>query len=123
MRKRKWNFITLNVTTRIMAKKRDDNKGENLEDMKNYERSRFSFGDVLGSGRSVSCFCMVELYKNEYLLPEILNEIKIYLGPPMDIQYVYTSKLLKFGILHEAFVFTLTSLSGKSFPELGDDIT
>ncbi|RIA94011.1 hypothetical protein C1645_761095 [Glomus cerebriforme] len=101
--------------------------------MKNYERSQFYFGDVLGNGRSgvvfavkicgeVGALKMVELYKNEYLLKEILNEIKIYLGPLMDIQDIYTPKLLKFGILHEAFVFALTSLSGKSFAEL-DDIT
>jgi hypothetical protein len=130
--KRKWG--TLKVITRIMARKmRDDNKSENLEDMKNYERSQFSFGDVLGNGRSgvvfavklcgeVGALKMVELYKNEYLLKEILNEINIYLGPLMDIQDIYIPKLLKFGILHEAFVFALTSLSGKSFAEL-DDIT
>ena len=130
--KRKWG--TLKVITRSMArKKRDDSKGENLEDMKNYERSQFSFGDVLGNGRSgvvfavklcgeVGALKMVELYKNEYLLKEILNEIKIYLGPLMDIQGIYTPKLLKFGILYEVFVFALTSLSGKSFAEL-DDIT
>ncbi|CAB4441565.1 unnamed protein product [Rhizophagus irregularis] len=131
--KRKWE--TLNVTTRSMSKKKkqDDNKGEKLEDMKNYERSQFSFGDVLGSGRSgvvfvaelygkVGALKMVDLYKNEYLLQEILNEIKIYLGPLMDIQCIYIPELLEFGILQEAFVFILTSLSGKSFARL-DDVT
>lgn len=131
--KRKWG--TLNVTTRSMSKKKkeDNNKGEKLEDMKNYERSQFSFGDVLGTGRSGAVFAaelcekegalkMADLYKNEYLLQEILNEIKIYLGPLMDIQCIYIPELLEFGILHEAFVFILTSLSGKSFARL-DDVT
>ncbi|CAG8694787.1 8764_t:CDS:2, partial [Funneliformis caledonium] len=61
---------------------------------------------------------MADLYKNEYLLQEILNKIKFYLGLLMDIP----PKLLKYGILNEVFVFILTLLSGKSFAEL-DDVT
>ncbi|RGB29594.1 hypothetical protein C1646_745266 [Rhizophagus diaphanus] len=107
--KRKWG--TLNVTTRSMFKKKrqDDNKGEKLEEMKNYERSQFSFGDVLGNGRSGAVFAaelcgkegalkIADLYKNEYLLQEILNEIKIYLGPLMDIQYDVTEREKKLAI-------------------------
>ncbi|CAG8550992.1 3861_t:CDS:2 [Ambispora gerdemannii] len=66
---------------------------------------------------------MVDLYKNEYLITEMLNEIKIYLRPLMDIQEIYIPKLLKFGVLHEAFVFIFMSLAGRSFAELENNIT
>ncbi|CAG8579181.1 4296_t:CDS:2, partial [Funneliformis caledonium] len=66
---------------------------EKLEDMKNYERSQFSFVDVLGNVRS-----------------------------GVSIEAKLCGKLLTFGILNEVFVFILTSLSGKSFAEL-DDVT
>ncbi|GBB95794.1 hypothetical protein RclHR1_26110001 [Rhizophagus clarus] len=132
--KRKW--VTLNITTQSMEKKpktQNDNESENLEDMKNYDYNQFSFGDMLGNGRTGAVFAaklcgktgalkMTDLYKNEYLLQETLNEIKMYLGPLRDIQYMYTPKLLKFGVLHEAFIFILTSLCGKSFAKL-DDVT
>jgi serine/threonine protein kinase len=94
--------------------------------MENYKRSQFSFGDVLGNGRSgvvfmaklherVGALKMVDLYKKEYLLQEILNEIKMYLGPLKEIQGIYIPKLLKYGVLHKAFAFILTSFAGESF--------
>ncbi|CAG8852135.1 21602_t:CDS:1, partial [Gigaspora margarita] len=97
--------------------------------MKNYKRNQFSFGDVLGNGRSgiifmaklheqVGVLKMVDLYKKEYLLQEILNEIKMYLGPLKEIQGIYIPKLLKYGVLHEAFAFLLTSFAGESFADI-----
>ncbi|CAG8530112.1 15261_t:CDS:2 [Acaulospora morrowiae] len=104
-------------------------RGKQLKYMKNYKRNQFSFGDVLGSGRSGTVFTaklfgktgalkIVDLYKNESLLKEMLNEIEIYRGPLKEIQGIYIPKLLKFGVLHEAFVFIFTS-----FAELGNKLT
>ncbi|CAG8791690.1 853_t:CDS:1, partial [Dentiscutata erythropus] len=105
-----------------------------LRDMKNYDRNQFSFGDMLGNGRSGAVFTaklcgktgalkIADLYKNENLLKEMLNEIKIYHGPLKEIQGIYIPKLLKFGVLHEAFVFIFTSFAGESFAELGNKLT
>src|SRR5437016_4429143 len=66
---------------------------------------------------------MVCLYKNEHLVTEMLNEIKIYLGSLIDIQEIFIPKLLKYGVLHEAFVFIFTSFAGKSFADLENDVT
>ncbi|CAG8668146.1 17479_t:CDS:2, partial [Funneliformis caledonium] len=119
---------TFGRITRSQSKKGKDklNDNEFLNSMKNYKRSQFSFGDVLGNGRSgvifmtklheqVGALKMVDLYKKEYLLQEILNELKMYLGPLKGIQGIYIPKLLKYGVLHEAFVFILTSFAGESF--------
>ncbi|CAG8488057.1 11733_t:CDS:2 [Funneliformis mosseae] len=119
---------TFGRITRSQSKKGKNklNDNEFLNSMKNYKRSQFSFGDVLGNGRSgvifmtklheqVGALKMVDLYKKEYLLQEILNELKMYLGPLKGIQGIYIPKLLKYGVLHEAFVFILTSFAGESF--------
>jgi len=45
----------------------------------------------------------------------MLNEIKIYHIIFKKIQGIYVPKLLKSGVLHEAFVFMLTSFAGESF--------
>ncbi|RGB22811.1 hypothetical protein C1646_598826, partial [Rhizophagus diaphanus] len=124
--------ITRSVTRKGKEKQTDG--GEFLNHMKNYKRSQISFGDVLGNGRSgvvftaklykeVGALKMVDLYKREYLLQEILNEIKMYLGPLKEIQGICIPRLLKFGILHEAFAFTLTSLAEETFATMGDNIT
>jgi serine/threonine protein kinase len=84
---------------------------------------------VLGSGRSgtvwksklhgrTGALKIVDLYGSDELLGEIVNEINIYVGPLVDIQGKYVPKLLRFGVLHEAFVFIFTSLAGRSFAEL-----
>ncbi|PKK55453.1 hypothetical protein RhiirC2_419798 [Rhizophagus irregularis] len=115
--------------TRKGKERRNDD--ELLINMENYKRNQFSFGDVLGNGRSgviftakfhekIGALKMTDLYKNEYLLQEILNELKIYLGPLKKIQGIYVPKLLKFGVLHEAFVFILTSLAGESFANVSN---
>ncbi|CAG8799988.1 27466_t:CDS:2, partial [Dentiscutata erythropus] len=109
---------------------------EFLKNMKNYKRNQISFGNLLGVGRSGSIFeskfyryeeigalKMVDLYKNEYLVTELLNEIKIYLGPLMDIQEIFIPKLLKYEVLHEAFVFLFVSFAGKSVAELENEVT
>ncbi|CAI2175646.1 1063_t:CDS:2 [Funneliformis geosporum] len=84
-----------------------------------------------GNGRSGVIFeaklcgkvgTLQNLYKNEYLLQEFQMKSRFTSSPLMDIQYIHTPKFLKFGILHEAFVFILISHSGKSFADL-DDIT
>ncbi|CAG8646993.1 12081_t:CDS:2, partial [Racocetra fulgida] len=123
---------TMGVITRSKEKVISDD--ELLKNMKNYKRYQISFGDLLGGGRSGSIFKvkfyeeigvlkMVDLYKNEHLVTELLNEIKIYLGPLMDIQEIFISKLLKYGVLHEAFAFIFISFAGKSFAELENDVT
>lgn len=105
-----------------------------LRYMKNYDRNRFSFGHLLGYGRTGSIFettlggktgalKMVALYKDGNKLEELLNEIKIYIGPLKDIQGIYIPRLLKFGVLYEAFVFILTSLAEETFAKMGDNIT
>ncbi|CAG8717829.1 25212_t:CDS:2 [Dentiscutata erythropus] len=115
-------------------KKGNGDDDEFLKNMKNYNRSQISFGNLLGVGRSgsvfeakfyeeIGAFKMVDLYKNEYLVTELLNEIKIYLGPLMDIQEIFIPKLIKFGVLNEAFVFLFVSLAGKSFTELENEVT
>ncbi|RIB22410.1 hypothetical protein C2G38_2174050 [Gigaspora rosea] len=122
---------TLGVITRNQSKKRkvELNDNEFLNSMKNYKHNQFSFGDVLGNGRSgiifiakfheqVGALKMVDLYKKEYLLREILNEIKMYLGPFKEIQEIYIPKLLKYGVLHEVFAFLLTSFAGESFADI-----
>src|SRR5262245_51442013 len=97
--------------------------------MDNYNRSQFSFGDALGSGRSgtvwkaklhgqTGALKIVDLYKSDERLGEIVNEINIYLGFLVDVQGKYVPKLLRFGVLHEAFVFIFTSLAGRSFAEM-----
>ncbi|CAG8611803.1 3154_t:CDS:2 [Dentiscutata erythropus] len=107
---------------------------EFLKNMKNYKRNQISFGDLLRGGRSGSVFKakfnektgalkMADLYKNEYLVTELLNEIKIYLGPLNDIQEIFIPKLLKYGVLHEAFVFLFVSFAGKSVAELENEVT
>ncbi|CAG8624907.1 6546_t:CDS:2 [Acaulospora morrowiae] len=119
---------TLRVITRSQSKKGKEklNDIEFLNSMENYKRSQFSFGDVWGNGRSgvifmtklheqVGALKMVDLYKKEYLLQEILNELKMYLGPLKEIQGICIPKLLKYGVLHEAFAFILTSFAGESF--------
>lgn len=105
-----------------------------LINMKNYDRNQFIFGHMLGYGRTGNIFettigrktgalKMVALYKDENKLEELLNEIKIYIGPLQEIQGVYIPRLLKFGVLHEAFVFILTSLAEVTFATMGDNIT
>ena len=125
-----------NTTTATKSReigKKETNRDELLRYMKNY-RNRFHFGNVLGSGRSGNVFTttlcgktgalkMVDLYKNEDRLNELLNEIEIYIGPLKEIQEIYVSRLLNFGILHEAFVFILTSLAGESFAKIGNNVT
>ncbi|RIA87914.1 hypothetical protein C1645_827131 [Glomus cerebriforme] len=54
---------------------------------------------------------MIDLYKNDIKLKEMLNEIKIY----NIIFKIIQGQLLKFGVLHEAFVFMLISFAGESF--------
>jgi len=63
---------------------------------------------------------MVDLYKDDVKLEEMLNEIKIYDVILKIIQGIYIPKLLKFGVLHEAFVFMLTSFAGESFASKRD---
>ncbi|CAG8598897.1 37501_t:CDS:2 [Gigaspora margarita] len=105
---------TLGVITHNQSKKRkaELNDNEFLNNMKNYKRNQFSFGDVLGNGRFGIIF-MAKLHEQE-----ILNEIRMYLGPLKKIQGIYTPKLLKYGVLHEAFAFLLTSFAGKSFADI-----
>ncbi|CAG8729669.1 3415_t:CDS:2, partial [Ambispora leptoticha] len=104
-----------------------------IEKMRNYNRSRFLLGSVLGHGRSgvvltaklcgkTGALKLADLYKNKELLEEMLNEIRIYVGPLIDIQGVHIPKLLRFGILHEAFVFILMTSAGISFAKLGNDV-
>ncbi|RIB28189.1 hypothetical protein C2G38_2239640 [Gigaspora rosea] len=101
---------TSGVTIRSQSKKRkvELNDNEFLNSMKNHNRNQFSFGDVLRNGQSgtilmaklheqVGVLKMVDLYKKEYPLQEILNEIKMYLGPLKEIQGIYIPKLLKYG--------------------------
>ncbi|CAJ0847274.1 4146_t:CDS:2 [Entrophospora sp. SA101] len=127
----------LRVFTRSMSKKGKEtaiSNDELLKNMKNYKRNQISFGDLLGGGRSGAVFTakfyekigvlkMVDLYKKEYLVTEMLNEIKIYLGPLVDIQEIFIPKLLKYGVLHEAFVFIFIPFAGRSFAELGNNVT
>ncbi|CAI2165133.1 5339_t:CDS:2 [Funneliformis geosporum] len=91
-----------------------------LKYMKNYDRNHFTFGHILGYGRTGCIFeatlgretgalKKVALYKDGNKLEELLSEIKIYIGP-----------LLKFGVLCEAFVFILTSLAEETFATIGD---
>ncbi|CAG8528756.1 13258_t:CDS:2 [Ambispora gerdemannii] len=89
---------TLGVITRSQSKKEKDklNDNELLNSMKNYKRSQFSFGDVLGNGRSGVIF-MTKLHEQ--------------VGDSRQ----YIPKLLKYGVLHEAFVFIFTSFAGESF--------
>ncbi|CAG8474622.1 3967_t:CDS:2 [Paraglomus brasilianum] len=105
-----------------------------LKYMKNYDHNQFTFGHMLGYGRTGSVFettlgrktgalKMVALYKDQNKLEELLNEIKIYIGPLKEIQGIYIPRLLKFGVLHEAFVFILTSLAEEAFAIMGDNIT
>ncbi|CAB4412613.1 unnamed protein product [Rhizophagus irregularis] len=102
--------------------------------MKNYDRKQFIFGHMLGHGRTGNIFKitlgkktgalkMVALYKDENKLEELFNEIKIYIGPLKEFQGIYIPKLLKFGVLHEAFVFILTSLAEETFATMEDNIT
>ncbi|CAG8721880.1 16801_t:CDS:2, partial [Racocetra persica] len=135
--KKRGIFKTMGVITRSMSakgKEKNISDDELLKNMKNYKRYQISFGDLLGGGRSGSIFKvmfyeeigvlkMVDLYKNEHLVTELLNEIKIYLGPLMDIQEIFVPNLLKYGILHEAFAFIFISFAGKSFAELENDVT
>ncbi|CAG8634349.1 6659_t:CDS:2 [Paraglomus brasilianum] len=104
-----------------------------IEKMRNYNRSRFLFGSVLGHGRSgvvltaklcgkTGALKLADLYKNKELLEEMLNEIRIYVGPLIDIQGMHIPKLLRFGVLHEAFVFILMTSAGISFAKLGNDV-
>jgi serine/threonine protein kinase len=58
--------------------------------------------------------------KDNIKLEEMLNEIKIYDVIIKPIQGTYIPKLLKFGVLHEAFVFMRTSFAGESFVSIGD---
>ncbi|CAG8483756.1 3455_t:CDS:2 [Funneliformis mosseae] len=73
--------------------------------------------------RKTGALKMVALYKGENKLEELLNEIKIYIGPLKDIQGIYIPRLLKFGVLYETFVFVLTSLAEETFANMGDNIT
>ncbi|RHZ82531.1 hypothetical protein Glove_109g80 [Diversispora epigaea] len=41
----------------------------------------------------------------------------------MDIQEVFIPKLQKYGVLHEAFLFVFISFAGRSFAELGNNVT
>ncbi|PKC09114.1 hypothetical protein RhiirA5_375722 [Rhizophagus irregularis] len=66
---------------------------------------------------------MVALYKDEKKLKELLNEIKIYIRPLKEIQGIYIPRLLKFGVLYEAFIFILISLAKKTFANIKDNIT
>ncbi|CAB4392534.1 unnamed protein product [Rhizophagus irregularis] len=74
-------------------------------------------------GRKTGTLKMVALYKDEKKLKEFLNEIKIYIRLLKEIQGIYILKLLKFGVLHEAFVFILTFLAEKTFADIKDNIT
>ena len=74
-------------------------------------------------GRKTGTLKMVVLYKDENKLEELLNEIKIYIGPLKDIQGIYISRLLKFGVLYETFVFILTFLAKETFVKMKDNIT
>ncbi|CAB4413065.1 unnamed protein product [Rhizophagus irregularis] len=67
-----------------------------LKHMKNYDHNWFNFRNMLGSGRTGSIFKttlgrktgalkMVALYKDKKKLKELLNEIKIYIGPLKEI--------------------------------------
>ena len=105
-----------------------------LVNMKNYDCGLFCFGKTLGFGRSgrviearlfrnSGALKMVDLYKNMVKLEEMLNEIKTYDVILKKIQGIYIPKLIKFGVLHEAFVFILTSLAGESFASKKRDIT
>ncbi|CAI2186387.1 9848_t:CDS:2 [Funneliformis geosporum] len=102
-----------------------------LKYMKNYDRNHFTFGHILGYGRTGSIFeatlgrktgalKMVALYKDGNKLEELLSEIKIYIGPLKVIQGIHIPRLLKFGVLCEAFVFILTSLAEETFATIGD---
>ncbi|PKY55330.1 hypothetical protein RhiirA4_427430 [Rhizophagus irregularis] len=102
--------------------------------MKNYDCERFYFGETLGFGRSGTVvkakLCgksgalkIVDLYNDDVKLKEMLNEIKIYRIIFKKIQGIYVPKLLKFGVLHEAFVFMLTSFAGESFASKRNSIT
>ncbi|GET02513.1 kinase-like domain-containing protein [Rhizophagus clarus] len=105
---------------------KNKNDDKLLVDMKNYNCERFYFGEALGFGRSGTVvkakLCgksgalkIADLYKDDVKLKEMLNEIKIYHIIFKKIQEIYVPKLLKFGVLHEAFVFMLTSFAGESF--------
>jgi hypothetical protein len=138
--KRKFSSDTAgegSVSSRTRSKNKRDTINDTellLSHMKNYDRNRFSFGHMLGYGRTGSIFettlgrktgalKMVGLYKDENKLEELLNEIKMYIGPLKEIQGIYIPRLLKFGVLCEAFVFNFTSLAGETFARMGDNIT
>ncbi|RIA86072.1 hypothetical protein C1645_741114 [Glomus cerebriforme] len=104
---------------------------ELLLNMKNYDYELFHFGETLGFGRSgkvikarlfkkSGALKMVDLYKDNVKLEEMLNEIKIYDVILKIIQGIYIPKLLKFGVLHEAFIFMMTSFAGESFASKRD---
>ena len=107
---------------------------ELLVNMKNYDYELFYFGKMLGFGRSGNviearlfeksgALKMIGLYKDDVKLEEMLNEIKIYDIILKRIQGIYIPRLLEFGVLHEAFVFILTSFAGESFASKRRKIT
>jgi len=132
-----WNTQKINTRGAKKANMEKFNCKSNdelLVNMKNYDYELFYFGKMLGFGRSGNviearlfeksgALKMIGLYKDDVKLEEMLNEIKIYDIILKRIQGIYIPRLLEFGVLHEAFVFILTSFAGESFASKRRKIT
>ncbi|RHZ86365.1 hypothetical protein Glove_52g62 [Diversispora epigaea] len=88
-------------------KNNENEKGQLIKNMTNYDRNQLSFENVFGNGRSGVIFTAnLYLPRNFYKYSRCL----------------YT-KAFKIWCLHEDFGFIFTSFAGSYFAKLGDKVT